>query len=208
MPQIRPSREPRSSEVRFITAVAKSRLQTLPSIDRASEPASAIQPGAFRSRPVAASDLPAIEALHDQVFGPGALTRAAYRVREGQPRLSPFCRVMFDGCVLVAAIRYTEVRIGESRAILMLGPLAVAPAYANQGHGRKLLAESLERARSADMQLILLIGDPPYYARFGFVVAPRGRIIMPGPIDAGRLLVLELQPGAVLDLQGRVQGLQ
>ena len=77
-----------------------------------------------------------------------------------------------------------------------------------QGHGRKLLAESLERARSADMQLILLIGDPPYYARFGFVPAPRGRIAMPGPVDPERLLVLELHAGVVRDVQGRVQGLQ
>ena len=162
--------------------------------------------GVLLSRPVVAADLPAIEALHDLAFGPGALTRAAYRVREGQPTFTPFCRVLYQGDTLIAAIRYTAVHIGGSNSALMLGPLAVAPAFANLGHGRRLLAESIDSARAASIALIILIGDPPYYARFGFVQVPFRQIQMPGPIDPARLLALELAPGALATFKGSVAG--
>lgn len=161
-------------------------------------------PPDFQSRPVRASDWPAIEALHDVAFGPGALTRAAYRAREEQPRISPFCRTVYRAETIVAAIRYTPIRIGGTSGPLLLGPLAVAPAFANQGHGRRLLAESLEVARATGIELVLLVGDPPYYARFGFVRAPAGRFIMPGPVDPSRILFLEMNGG--IDLKGRFTG--
>jgi predicted N-acetyltransferase YhbS len=163
-------------------------------------------PAQFPSRSVAAADLPAIEALHDAVFGPGALTRTAYRLREGQPRFTPFCRVLFDGAALVAAIRFTAIHINGHGHVLMLGPLGVAAAYANQGHGRRLIAEGLDAARAADIAAVLLVGDPPYYARFGFQPVLPGRIELPGPVDPRRLLLAELLPGAAARLAGRVTG--
>jgi predicted N-acetyltransferase YhbS len=161
---------------------------------------------AFPSRAVRAEDLPAIEALHDAVFGPGALTRTAYRVREGQPRFTPHCRVLLHGTTLVAAIRFTAICIGGVSGALMLGPLGVASAYANQGHGRRLLVEGMASAREAGVAAVLLVGDPPYYARFGFNRVLPGRIEMPGPVDPGRLLLADLMPEAAAQLQGRVSG--
>ena len=158
------------------------------------------------SRAATTADLAAIEVLHDLVFGPGALTRSAYRVREGQPRVTPFCRVLHRNCALVSAIRFTAIRIGGEGQALMLGPLAVAPDFANQGHGRRLIAESLDAARSAGIAAILLVGDPPYYARFGFQRVPPGRIQMPGPVDPARLLIAELTEGAASRYQGRLTG--
>jgi predicted N-acetyltransferase YhbS len=163
-------------------------------------------PLSFPSRAVRAEDLPAIEALHDAVFGPGALTRTAYRVREGQPRFTPHCRVLFHGETLVAVIRFTAIRIGGAGGALMLGPLGVAAASANQGHGRRLLVEGLASAREAGVAAVLLVGDPPYYARFGFNRMPLGRIEMPGPVDPGRLLLADLVPEAAVALKGRVSG--
>lgn len=161
---------------------------------------------AFPSRTVTAADLEAVETLHDAVFGPGALTRTAYRVREAQPRSTPHCRVLFDGKVLVAAIRFTAIRIGGVDGALMLGPLGVAAAYANQGHGRRLIVEGLASARAGGLAAALLVGDPPYYARFGFSRVPPGRIEMPGPVDAARLLLAELTPGSGVHFKGRVTG--
>ena len=163
-------------------------------------------PEIFPSRPAATADLAAIEALHDAVFGPGALTRSAYRVREGQPAISPYCRLVLKDGTIVAAIRFTAIRIGGEGNALMLGPLAVAATYANQGHGRRLIAESLAVAKNAGIALVLLVGDPPYYARYGFAPVPPGCITMPGPFDAARLLVAELQVDAVQKFQGRVTG--
>lgn len=158
------------------------------------------------SRTATAADLPAIEALHDLAFGPGALTRAAYRVREGCPPLSPWCRVMCHGPALIAAIRYTKIRIGGHGQALLLGPLAVAPACANQGHGRRLLADSLDHARSTGITLVVLVGDPPYYARFGFQPVAHGRLLWPGPVDPQRVLMLELQAGCFTALHGKIVG--
>lgn len=160
----------------------------------------------FVSRPVNEADLAAIEALHDRVFGPGALTRAAYRVREGQPAFTPYCRVLFGDDVLVSALRFTAIQIGGATGAVMLGPLAVASEFANQGHGRLLVAEGLDAARRAGVALVVLVGDAPYYARFGFVQAPRGQILMPGPVDPARLLIAELAAGAAVRYQGRVTG--
>lgn len=165
----------------------------------------------YISRAMTAADLPALEDLHDNTFGPGALTRTAYRVRECQPPFTPYCRVLYRDSELVAAIRYTQILIGAQPGALMLGPLAVSPANANQGHGRRLLAESLDAADKAGIALVLLVGDPPYYARFGFVPVPMGQITMPGPVDPARLLAKIFTPttgapGANPPMKGRVQG--
>ncbi len=143
----------------------------------------------LKSRVAGKGDLLAIEALHDIAFGPGALTRTAYRVRERQPMVSPFCRVLYDGASLVASVRFTAVSIGGRSGALMLGPLAVAHAYANQGYGRRLIAEGLAAAEGAGIEIVVLVGDPPYYERFGFRRAALGQILMPGPVDQARLLI-------------------
>ena len=158
------------------------------------------------SRAATAADLASIEVLHDRVFGPGALTRSAYRIREGQPRVTPFCRVLHCNGVLISAIRFTAIQIGGEGQALMLGPLAVAPEFANQGHGRRLIAEGLDGARAVGIAAILLVGDPLYYARFGFQRVPPGRIQMPGPFDPARLLIAELTESAASRYQGRLAG--
>src|SRR5215203_2138779 len=50
----------------------------------------------------------------------------------------------------------------------------------------------------------LLVGDEPYYARFGFRRLPPGRLAMPGPVDPARFLALELAEGALTDANGAV----
>jgi len=175
-------------------------------LDTVAAPAPVSDPVAFPSRAAMADDLPAMEILHDAAFGPGALTRSAYRVREGQPPSTPFCRVLLKEGTLVAAIRFTAVTIGDRGDALMLGPLAVAPAFANQGHGRRLIAEGLAAAGASGIAIVILVGDPPYYARFGFKRVLPGRILMPGPVDPHRLLAAELLTDAAALYAGRVAG--
>jgi predicted N-acetyltransferase YhbS len=86
----------------------------------------------------------------------------------------------------------------------MLGPLAVAPSHANQGHARRLIVECLAAASAASERLVLLVGDLPYYGRLGFVPVPPGRIRMPGPVDPARLLAKELAPGTLAEVEGVV----
>ena len=80
--------------------------------------------------------------------------------------------------------------------------LAVDPAFANQGHGRGLVATALEAARDAGIALVVLVGDEPYYARLGFKPVPHGQIALPGPVDPDRLLAVELAPDALATFGG------
>ena len=160
------------------------------------------------NRPLAVAELAAVSALHAEVFGPGRFARTAYRVRERSAPISPFCRGAFtaDGR-LIAALRLTEIIIGEAhnKGALLLGPLAVDPTYAGQGHGRGLVAEALAAAKDAGIGLVLLVGDEPYYGRLGFAPVPPGQITLPGPVDPRRLLAAELAPGTLADARGLVR---
>jgi len=156
------------------------------------------------TRPAVSGDLPAIVALQSRAFGPGRFARTAYRVREGAPDLSPFCRVALSGDRLVAAVRMTPITIGGQAGALLLGPLAVDPEVAGRGHGRRLVSEALDAARAAGMALVVLVGDMAYYGRLGFGPVPLGRIRLPGPVDPARLLAAELAPGALDGFRGVV----
>jgi predicted N-acetyltransferase YhbS len=156
------------------------------------------------NRPLTAADLPLITKLHAAVFGPGRFTRTAYRVREGTPPVSQFCRAAFIGDRMIAAVRFTPVTIGGSPGALLLGPLAVDTEFAGNGYGRALIGQSIEAAKAAGLRLIVLVGDEPYYSRFGFRAVMPGQITLPGPVDPARILAAELEPGALAAFRGPV----
>lgn len=157
------------------------------------------------SRAVKATDLPAIEALHDRAFGPGRFARTAYHIRDGLPAFSALCRVAYRDGKLAAALRMAPITIGGIGGAQLLGPLAVEPALKGLGIGKALAAEGIEAARAAGVRLIVLVGDLPYYERFGFSVVPPGKLELPGPVNPKRLLWLELQPGVLAETSGDVR---
>ena len=154
-------------------------------------------------RPELAGDADPIERLHERAFGPGRFARTAFRLREGAPHLLDLSFTALVGTLLVGSVRLTPVKAGSADA-LMLGPLTVDPAFENRGIGRALIERSLAAARAAGHRLVLLIGDEPYYGRFGFRRVPPGRLAMPGPVDPARFLALELAEGALTDANGAV----
>jgi len=127
-------------------------------------------------------------------------------VRECVPPVATLCLAAWLGDRLVGGIRFTAVRIGEEENAALLGPLVVDPAVKGNGFGRALLAEGLARASAEGFGLVLLVGDMPYYGRFGFAPVPTGQIALPGPVDPARLLALELSPGALARATGQVRG--
>jgi predicted N-acetyltransferase YhbS len=156
------------------------------------------------TRPVTAADHARISALHARVFGPGRFVRSAYRVREGKGVSSGFCRVAELGTRLVAAVRITEVAIGNTPGAALLGPLAVDPDFAGQGFGRRLVAEALEEMKQRGVKIVILVGDEPYYGRFGFKPVPPGQIVFPGPVNPQRILAAELTGDALVLYRGSV----
>jgi len=160
---------------------------------------------AFTMRPVTPDDLPTIRALHARAFGPGRFARTAYRIREGTDEISRHCRVCLVDDRIVATVRFAPIEIGGQAGALLLGPLAVEPAFANRGYGRGLVARALDEARSDGFALVLLVGDESYYGKLGFRRVPRGRITLPGPVDDDRVLAAELSPGAAAMFSGAVR---
>ncbi|ADJ24196.1 GCN5-related N-acetyltransferase [Hyphomicrobium denitrificans ATCC 51888] len=149
-------------------------------------------------------DVPEISRLHARVFGPGRFARSAYRVREGKGHLSRYCLVAHLGGQLIASLRMTEITIGGRPGAALLGPVAVDPDHRNIGLGTKLMNEAIEAARVGGTSLVVLVGDDPYYGRFGFKVVPAGQIVFPGPVNPARLLVRELKDGALAEFRGLI----
>jgi predicted N-acetyltransferase YhbS len=157
---------------------------------------------AVATRRAETADLPAIAALQSRAFSPGRFARTAYRVREGAPDISPFCRVAMMGDRIVAAVRMTPITVGGQPGGVLLGPLAVEPELAGRGYARRLVTEALDAARAGGERFVLLVGDMAYYGRLGFLPVQPGRIGLPGPFDPARLLASELEPGALEKFRG------
>jgi predicted N-acetyltransferase YhbS len=144
-----------------------------------------------------------IERLHERAFGPGRFARTASRLREGAPHLLDLSFTALVGTLLVGSIRLTPVLAGEEPA-LMLGPLTVEPAFEGRGIGAALMRRSLEAAKEKGHSLVLLVGDQPYYGRFGFKNIPPSHLQLPGPVNPNRFLALELEEGALSRAKGLV----
>jgi len=144
-------------------------------------------------------DGPEIESLLDRTFGTARTAKPSYRLRDGvaaDPRLGLVARG--DGGAILATIRFWPIDVVRGARVtpaLLLGPLAVEPALKGQGIGKALVRAGLEAAARDDHALILLVGDPAYYAPFGFVAASPLGFAMPGD-DGARLQALPLAVGA------------
>jgi len=154
--------------------------------------------------PETAKDAQAIERLHERTFGPGRFVLSAYRLREHVDHLLDLSFTARIGTLLVGSVRQLPVCIGDTPALL-LGPLTVEPPFRKRGVGRALLERALEEAKTKGHRLVLLVGDEAYYGRIGFKVVPKGRAIMPGPVDYNRLLVAELVDAAFEGVSGAIR---
>lgn len=127
-----------------------------------------------------AGDAGSVDALVLAAFGPGRFAKTAERLREGMQPSAAF--VIRSGPALIGSVRLWPIRIGETPA-LFLGPIAVEAQSRREGMGAALIDACL---RSADELGVLLVGDPPYFERFGFRPAPEARLS--GPVDQRRVL--------------------
>ena len=131
-----------------------------------------------------------VEALYDLCFAPGREALSSYRLRDGVDPIAALSQVARDGDgVLAGAIRFWPIRVGDTPALL-LGPIAVHPTRQGEGLGAMLIGEGLDAARTAGWRHVLLIGDAPYYARFGF--RKLEDVQFPPPTNPDRVLGLAL----------------
>jgi predicted N-acetyltransferase YhbS len=151
-------------------------------------------PSAIRSE--RASDAIAREVLLDACFGVNRALRTCQRLRDGRAPAEglAFSALRLGG--LVGTLRLWHVSAGGIPA-LMLGPLAVDDTCRKLGVGAALMAHALAAAEARGHRAVILLGDAPYYARFGFSAQKAGGLSLPGPFERDRLLGLELCEGAL-----------
>jgi predicted N-acetyltransferase YhbS len=148
-----------------------------------------------------------VEALLDLAFAPGRTALSSYRLRDGidpVPELSLIARDDYDS--VAGAIRYWPVRVGDAGTpALLLGPVAVHPTRQGEGLGALLITESLERAATLGWTRVILVGDAPYYRRFGFTREAALALDYPPPTNPDRLLARPLAEGAFAGVSGMVR---
>lgn len=159
--------------------------------------------GVIRLEQEKAEDWWEVEALYDLCFAPGREALSSYRLREGVAPVGPLCLTARDEQgILAAAIRFWPVRVGGHEALL-LGPVAVHPTHQGEGLGALLIRETLARARAEGWERVMLVGDAPYYSRFGFEKLEG--VEMPPPTNPDRILGVALTEGAWEGVTGTVE---
>ncbi len=145
------------------------------------------------------ADRAARDALLDRAMGPRWRRKSSEKLRRGRKPSQGLALVARDPSGrVVGTVRLWDITAGEDGpAALLLGPLAVDPALKSAGIGSTLMRHAIEEARRFGHKAILLVGDAPYYGRFGFSAEKTGGLAMPGPYEKHRLLALELAAGAL-----------
>ncbi len=133
-------------------------------------------------------DAEAIEALLDHAFGPGRFTKVSERVREVAEFRPDLSVGAWDGARLVGSVRMWKVHVGAA-PVIFLGPLAVEADVRKHGTGGVLVQRACAAADAAGLPVVLLVGDEPYFGRFGFAAAPAREVRLPGPVDQRRVLL-------------------
>ena len=161
----------------------------------------------FRLSTETPKDRDEVELLLDTAFAPGRTALSSYRLREGVRPVADLCRLARDDYDAVAGcIRFWPIRIGEAgHDALLLGPVAVHPTRQGEGLGALLIGDALERARDAGWTRVVLVGDAPYYRRFGFTREAAQALSFPPPTNPHRLLARALAPGAFDGVAGMVR---
>jgi predicted N-acetyltransferase YhbS len=161
----------------------------------------------FSIRTEMPSDVVSREALLDKAFGKTRLRKTSERLREGRLPAEGLAFTATDAKGrVIGTIRLWDVFAGSAGPSLLLGPLAVDCRQQGKGIGAALMQHAIEAAKARGHESILLVGDAPYYARFGFSVEHTRSLHLPGPVVRERFLGLELYPEALDGAEGLVMG--
>jgi len=138
----------------------------------------------------------AVDALYDEVFGPGRFAKTAERLREGNTKIADASLVAIDSEGLTGVVRVWPVKVGETGRAAFLGPIAVAERRRGNGVAFKLMERAIGVCREQGYAAVILVGDHEYYERFGFNRTAKGRFTLPGPVDQHRVLIRDLSDRA------------
>jgi len=129
----------------------------------------------------------------------------SHRLRRGRQPSAGLAFVACDHGDLIGTVRLWDIATGDGRPALLLGPLTVHPEHRCRGVGSALVQHAIGAAARLGHRAVLLVGDAPYYDRFGFSAEKTGRLWLPGRYDPSRFLALELAPNALDGAHGLVR---
>ncbi|WP_413989628.1 GNAT family N-acetyltransferase [Labrys okinawensis] len=150
------------------------------------------------------SHFDAREKLLDAAFGPSRFAKTSERLREGRLPAKGLAFSALDDGKLIGTLRLWSISAGPGRAALLLGPLAIDAARRSEGLGARMMWHAIGHAQHLGHKAILLVGDAPYYSRFGFSTDLTERLWLPGPVERNRFLGLELVPDGLVGASGLV----
>jgi predicted N-acetyltransferase YhbS len=150
------------------------------------------------------ADQAAREQLLDAAYGPVRFSKPSHKLREGRDPADGLSFVAVEDDRVVGTVRLWTVMTGAGREALLLGPLAVDPAYRNRGIGSALMRRAMRDARRGH-KAVLLVGDASYYGHFGFSTEKTGGLWLPGPYEQHRLLGCEFVAGALDGARGLIR---
>ena len=150
-------------------------------------------------------DTAAREALLDVGYGCARFGKVSHQLRKGRQPSAGLAFVACDCERIVGTVRLWDVATGDGRPALLLGPLTVHPDHRCRGVGSALVQHAVVAAERLGHRAVLLVGDAPYYDRFGFSAEKTGHLWLPGRYDPSRFLARELAPGALDGALGLVR---
>jgi putative acetyltransferase len=154
-------------------------------------------------RPETAADHKAVRRVHCLAFRRDDEARLVDALRAGDyARLSLVAEAAGE---VVGHILFSDLPIVTDKgtvAALALAPLAVVPEFQNRGIGSALVRGGLHACRDQGQRIVIVLGHPCYYPRFGFSPGPAARL--ESPFSGPSFMALELVPGALHGVSGKV----
>jgi len=163
--------------------------------------------GTLIIRPETRADHDAIRKLNKRAFKGKNESKLVDAVREADYFIPALSLVAEKDGKVVGHVLFTPIRIKDldgSTPALALAPMSVLPEFQDQGIGTGLLKYGLEECRKLGHKIIVVIGHPEYYPRFGFVKAAEKGLTLPFEASEEVFMVLELVPGALNGVRGTI----
>ena len=144
-------------------------------------------------RPERPEDHDAVRAVNDGAFGEGSPEGGLVdALREEGAHVPELCLVAVEGDEVVGHILFSRARLASGHEVLALAPMAVLPEHQRSGVGSQLATDALRRAATTDFPLVVVLGHPEYYPRFGFEPAAAHGVEAPWEVPPEAWMVLPL----------------